>query len=188
VKSWDQAGHGPPRIVFWRFSVGILGQYTWHPDRALSWLSSVFLSKCGNSSLIRPWPAPSKSFPMHHSLSTATLAPDTNSPDIASILKQQNLHPQMHAYKCIILEVLAYFTLKTSTETHTVLNNVTLTNIHNNLLPLENKNLTVKLVKIKITQSFLGCDASILADHYCCCYLLYSRIKNRKSSFEKVCI
>jgi hypothetical protein len=68
----------------------------------------------------------------------------------------------MRAYKCI-----SYFIFKTSNERHSVLNNVTLTNKYNKLLPLENRNLTVKLVKIKITQSLLGCEASILADHYC---------------------
>lgn len=119
----------------------------------MAFLTQTFQANLGTvSTSIRPWPAPSESFPMHHSLSSASLAPDANSPDIVSILKQQNLHPQMHAYKCIILKVLAYFTLKTLTERHTVLHNVTVSNIHNNPLPLENKTLTVNLVKIKITQ------------------------------------
>lgn len=58
----------------------------------------------------------------------------------------------MHAYKCIISEVLAYFTLKTLTERHTVLHNVIVTTTYNYPLPLEIKNVTVNLVKIKITQ------------------------------------
>jgi hypothetical protein len=44
-----------------------------YSDRGSSWFSSIPTGMCWHSTLIRPWPHPSKSFPIHLSFYHSTL-------------------------------------------------------------------------------------------------------------------